>query len=122
MGGGDLVFYSQKIAVIVYASIINFVVASYLSQKVEKYLLYKYDSKTTSVKNMAGLCANIAIVAVYAYLLRQISESIPLPRKTDFFDPAKVKEVKGSVLTAFTLFLFFGDEFKSFRDFLYEIF
>tara|TARA_B100001989_G_C24549745_1_gene473452 strand:+ start:3926 stop:4291 length:366 start_codon:yes stop_codon:yes gene_type:complete len=113
-------YYTKKITVIIYASIANFFIASYLSKKVEKYFLYNFDKDATDYKNIYALCMNISIIAVFAYILRQISETLPLPFKSDNFDPSRVKEVKASVLTAFTLFLFFGDEVKDFKNFLYK--
>ena len=114
-------YYAKKIAVIIYASIANFIIASYLSKKVEKHLLYTFDKDSSDYENVYSLCMNIAIISVFAYILRQISEILPLPFKSENFDPARVKEVKGSVLTAFTLFLFFGDEIKDFKNFLYKL-
>ena len=105
-------YYAKKITIIIYASIINFIIAIYLSKKVEQYLLYKYEEDASYYKNIYSLCMNISVISVFAYILRQISELIPLPFKSEDFDPSRVKEVKGSVLTAFTLFLFFGDEMK----------
>ena len=118
--GESVDYYAKKIAVIIYASIANFFIASYLSQKVENYLLYKFDEDATDYDNVYSLCMNISIISVFAFILRQISELLPLPFKSDNFDPSRVKEVKASVLTAFTLFLFFGDDVKDFKNFLYE--
>jgi len=113
-------YYTKKITIIIYASIVNFLIASYLSQKVETYFLYSYDKDASDYDNIYFLCMNISIISVFAYVLRQISEILPLPFKSENFDPSRVKEVKGSVLTAFTLFLFFGDEVKDFKNFLYK--
>lgn len=113
-------FYAKKITIIIFASICNFLIASFLSQKVEKILI-KLDKTRNNFEKLASLCTNISIIAVFAYLLRQISETLPMPFSSKNFDPSKVKEVKGSVLTAFTLFLFFGEYIKEYKELLYEI-
>ena len=118
----SLDFLLKKITVIIYASIINFLVAAIMSPQLEKTVLFKYDKDKKTYETLYNLCLNIAVIATYAYFLRQVSEMIPLPFKSESFDPSRVKEVKGSVLTAFTLFLFFGDELKSFTPFLYDLF
>lgn len=118
----EINYYFRKAFTIAYASILNFLIASFLSQKVETYLIYHYDETAANWKNLYNLCMNISIITIFAYILRQISEQIPIPFKSNTFDPYKVKEVKTSVLSAFTLFLFFGDDIKGFKDFLYEIF
>ena len=114
-------FVARKIGVIVYASLVNFFVAAALSQQVERHLIWRYSPTATRCRNLASLCVDLAIIAVFAYLLRQISEKMPLPFRSPTFDPSQVKEVKGSVLTAFTLFIFFGDDIKAFRDLIYAI-
>ena len=118
----SLNFLLKKLTVIVFVSIVNFMVASLISPHVERMTFYKYDEDESDYETLLHLCINIAVISTYAYMLRQVSELIPLPFKSEDFDPSRVKEVKGSVLTAFTLFLFFGDEFKSFVPFLYEFF
>ena len=107
--------YYKKVFIIVYASIVNFLIASILCQIVEANLLYSYDDTVSKYNNLFRLCVNVSIIAVFAYLLRQMSEILPLPFKSKEFDPERVKEVKGSVLTAFTLFLFLGDNIKQFK-------
>jgi hypothetical protein len=114
--------YFRKIIVIVYASVINFFIASYLSQKVEKHLIKRYEPQKGKIQNLYNICLNVALVSVYAFILRQISEYLPLPLASESFEPSKVKEVKASVLSAFTIFIFLGDDFKSFKEFLYEVF
>ena len=117
----SLEFLFKKITVIVYVSIVNFLVACLISPHIEKNVLFKYDTNVTKFETWLHLCIDIAVISTFAYFLRQISEMIPLPFKDKNFDPSRVKEVKGSVLTAFTLFLFFGDELKSFVPFLYGV-
>ena len=55
------------------------------------------------------------MIVIIAYVLRKIGEVTPLPfRRTKAFDPGRVKEVKSSVLTAFTLMMFFGADIKDY--------
>lgn len=113
----DIEFIGRKMSVIVYMSVLNFLITSFLSRYIVK-LLVKYDSNKSFIANYRQLASNIAIISIYAYVLRSISERIPLPFQTNSFDPKRVKEVKGSVLTAFTMFLFFGETMKTYLPLL----
>lgn len=108
-------FLARKVAVIVYVTVVNFVVASHLASLLSSSL-YRYDEQATYAENYTHLLANVTCIAVLAYALRQVSEIIPLPLESASFQPEKVKEVKTSVLTAFTLFLFLGEPIREFRD------
>jgi len=114
----SLDFFLRKIGVIVYISILNFVITAIVSQVLEKYLITPYDDEREFKMNVWYLCICVSVIAIAAYLLRQVSELVPLPFKSDTFEPSKVKEVKGSVFTAFTLFLFLADDLKSFQKML----
>jgi len=117
----DLDFYARKILTIAIVSVINFLITSFLCRYVERYILLKHKNKGSKLENMYRLCFNISFIAVFAYINRQISEKIPLPFGNTNFDPYKVKELKGSVLTAFTLFMFLGDEIKDYKFFIYSV-
>ena len=107
-------FVARKVGVIAYASIINFYTTAYASKWVKKYIMLEHTAKHPAWRNHISLSLNVVLIAVLAYVLRQISDLIPLPFGTESFIPIRVKEVKGSVLTAFTMFLFLGSTLKSF--------
>lgn len=111
----DFDFISRKIAIIAYMSIINFVVTTLLAQFVSKFVLPKYDATHGYFINWVKIVTAVSIIATLAYLCRQVSEVMPLPPLgTDVFDPQKVKEIKSSVLTAFTFFMWLGKDVKNY--------
>ena len=112
-------FVARKVGVIVYMSVINFLLVAYLSPPFAKALLSRYNPRRPCNGNMIALLMNVSLIAVFAYALRSLSELVPLPLAREGFDPKRVKEVKGSVLTAFSLFLFFGEYVRDYRSHLF---
>ena len=112
-------FIIRKTSTIVYMSVINFAVTTVLAQILSKYVLPKYDGKKSKAHNFVKLALVVSLIAILAYTCRQISERVPKPPlETATFDPKRVKEVKGSVLTAFTFFMWLGEDVKSFKPLL----
>ena len=115
-----LSFLTRKLLVIASLSVINFIIGAVLSNWVNKFALLHFRHTDGKVRSFLRLYYNIAIIAIFAYFLRQISQRVPLNfLATDHFNPYRVKEIKTSVLTAFTLFMFFGDTIKEYRNNLF---
>lgn len=112
----SLMFLFKKLTTIIYASIIQFCISVMICLTLKR-LQFSHSNGRSFLVNFGGLCVNIAMIVLIAYALRQIAEITPLPySRTKSFDPERVKEVKGSVLTAFTLMLFFGSDIKMYVD------
>lgn len=107
-------FLFKKITTIVYASVLQFCFAVMICLILKRFQ-FSYGSERSFLVNIGGLCLNVAMIVIIAYGLRQIAEITPLPyRRTKAFDPERVKEVKGNVLTSFTLMMFFGADIKTY--------
>ena len=60
---------------------------------------------------------------VLYYIVRKIMEIIPYPlHNPPDFDIYKIKEIKGTVITAFAYFIYLGDDLKSYKALFDEIF
>lgn len=102
---------------IAYMSIVNFIVTTLFSQILSR-ILPRYKS-SSGVWNYFKLAIVVSLIASLAFGCRQISEKFPMiPIKSESFDPVKVKEVKGSVLTAFTFFMWLGENVKEYKPIL----
>ena len=113
-----------KVTVIAYVSILNYLVCAHIAKEMSQ-ILFRYREGRTYLVNYMCMLVNVACIAVFAFFLRQISEIIPIPSafETNSFDPSRVTEIKSSVLTAFTLFMFLNDSLLSFKPlFEYRIF
>lgn len=108
--------FVRKTGVIAYMSVINFIVTCILAFILHKYILLKYNKKH-GLLNVLKCFFTIIIIAITAYIVRQIADIVPKPFGNDNFDPHKVKEIKGSVLTAFTFFMFVGNDIKDYLKF-----
>lgn len=108
-------FLLKKIIVIACVSILNFMIGSFLSYLIHTHLTYKFKKDASSYKNLFGLAYNITVIIVLAYVLRQISERIPLPFASESFDVSRIREVKSSIFSAFTLFLYFKQDLKPYK-------
>ena len=106
--------FVRKTGVIAYMSVINFIVTCIIAHILHKYILLKYNSKHNSLLNILKLFVTIVIIAITAYIVRQIPDIVPKPFASSNFDPNKVKEIKGSILTAFTFFMFVGNDVKDY--------
>jgi hypothetical protein len=100
----NVAFLARKATVIAYSSAVNFVLASVLARVLLRRVMYRYHEKRDKMVLHAQLVYNVAIVGVFFYGFRQVSECIPLDwAKTASFDPRAVKDIKAPVLTATTL-------------------
>lgn len=109
---------TRKLGVIAYMSVVNFATISVLAQLLERYVVTRYDPMRARWRSRLDLARGVVAIAFAAYLARQIAEVVPKPFRTDAFDPDRVKEVKGSVLTAFSFFIHLGDDLKTFLPLL----
>lgn len=112
-------FVARKVGIIVYMSVVNFMIIAYLSPPYANTFMFRYNPRNTRNASMVALLINVGLIAVFAYAMRSLSKTIPLPLAREGFDPKRVKEVKGSVLTAFSMFLFFGDYIRDFKTHLF---
>ena len=106
--------FLRKVGVISYMSVVNFATISVLAQLVEGRLVTKYDPRRSRARSLLDLARSVVAVAVTAYVARQVAEVVPKPFASRSFDPNRVKEAKGSVLTAFSFFMHLGDDLKSY--------
>jgi uncharacterized membrane protein len=100
-------------------SILNFAVSCILAQLIYKYISKPYDATAHKASNVARFCSTLICIVVGAYVTRQIVEKIPVSALSiALFDPTKVKESKGSVVTAFAYFMYLADHLKSYKPIL----
>jgi hypothetical protein len=108
----------RKLVVITYITTFNFLCIALLAPRYAGAVMQRYDAQMSKARNMASLLCNINAIVTFAYFIRQLSEKIPLPLSRGRFDATRVKERRGSVLHAFSMFLFFD---KYVREFAIEL-
>ena len=108
----DLV--ARKLIVITYVTTFNFLCIAILAPRYAGAVMQRYDAQMSKTRNTVNLLCNINAIVIFAYFVRQLSEEIPLPLSRGRFDATRVKERRGSVLHAFSMFLFFDKYVREF--------
>ena len=104
----------RKLVVITYITTFNFLCIALLAPRYAGAVMQRYDAQRSKARNMVSLLCNINAIVTFAYFIRQLSEEIPLPLSRGRFDATRVQERRGSVLHAFSMFLFFDKYVREF--------
>ena len=100
-------------------SVLNFALSCILAQIIYKHISKPYDATVHKAYNVTQFFSTLICIVVGAYVTRQVIEKIPVAAlSTTWFDPTKVKESRGSVVTAFAYFMYLADDLKTFKPIL----
>jgi hypothetical protein len=102
-----------------WVSVLNFFMVAVLAQLLAG-VVPRYDASSSRMHNQLNLSFVVSIIAVVAGgVAPEVSRIFVLPLPTiGSFDPKQTNAVKGTVLTAFTYFLFLGDVVKAYKPVL----
>ena len=93
--------------------VINFVLSIIFAQIIKRYIAKKYEKKQSILYNSGKLFALILSIAACAYIVRKIMKIIPKP-VTKNVNPENIEQVRGTIMTGFSYFMFLGDELRSY--------
>ena len=111
----NFVFYARKTVCISYIGIINFVISIIFAQLIHKYVSKPYDSSRNYCRNIFQMLCIIVSIVLCGYISRRIIKVIPKPLKSETFDPKKIKEIRGTIVTAFSYFMFLASDLNTYK-------
>lgn len=111
----SLDFYARKIACISYIGIINFIISVVFAQLINKYISKPYDSSRNYYRNIIHMLCIVLSIVLCGYISRRIIKVIPKPFKTETFDPERIKEIRGTITTAFSYFMFLASDLNTYK-------
>lgn len=111
-------YYTRKAAAMAYVGVLNFVLSTLLAQLLKRYVSAPYDPALPRVVNYLRLASIVVAIVWCAYVTHQIMKRVPKPFASASFDPNKLKELRATVTTAFSYFLFLSADVQSYLPIL----
>ena len=123
MNTQELILRSIKIIDIAYVTIIYVTITILFSVYLDK-LIGKFNKKDTDKKStvriIAEIYGNFAIIAISGYIIRNVVELFPFPLDGAYgFDHKKIKELGGGLIAGFAIF-FYQKNLRDKIDYLFN--
>ena len=94
-------------------SVIFFMITMIIGKILNK-ILPKYNQSQPYIVNFSKLVMSIVMTTLTVYLVKQIPSMLPLPFKSESFDPKQIKEIKGTILVNPAFIWLISDTFKEY--------
>ena len=119
----DKNIFIKKTLIIAYGGILQFFVTLFIAKQINSYIAKPYDENACTKKNLLNLLIIISSMLISHYWVRKFMTIMPYPmHDAATFDVYKIKEIRGSVVTAFAYILFLGDVLNSYKPFIENIY